>query len=32
MKEIEILVEVYEDINKVKEILSKFDYKGIKNY
>ena len=30
MKEIEVLVEVYDDINKVKESLSKFKYKGKK--
>lgn len=29
MKEIEILVEVYDDINKVKEVLSKYKYQGI---
>ena len=31
MKEIEILVEVYEDINKMKNILEKFEYVGKKN-
>ena len=30
MKEIEILVEVYEDIAKIKQVLSKYDYKGLK--
>ena len=30
MKEIEVLVEVYDDIDKVKEALNKFDYKGKK--
>ena len=30
MKEIEVLVEVYDDIGKVKEALNKFDYKGKK--
>ncbi len=29
MKEIEILVEVFDDINKAKEILKKFDHKGL---
>lgn len=30
MKEIEVLVEVYDNIDKVKDILNKFDYKGNK--
>jgi len=30
MKEIEILVEVYDDINKVKKIFDKFNYVGLK--
>lgn len=30
MKEIEILVEVYEDIEKIKEIFKKFEYVGLK--
>ena len=30
MKEIEILVEVFSPINKVREVLNKFDYKGKK--
>ena len=30
MKEIEVLVEVYEDLSKVKSVLSKFDYQGTK--
>lgn len=32
MKEIEILVEVYEDVEKIKEIFKKFQYIGLKNY
>ena len=31
MKEIEILVEVYDDINNVKEKLTKFEYIGLKH-
>ena len=31
MKEIEILVEVYDDINKVKNILKKYKYGGLKH-
>lgn len=30
MKEIEVLMEVYDNIDKVKDILNKFDYKGNK--
>lgn len=30
MKEIEVLVEVYEDLSKMKKILSKFNYQGTK--
>ena len=30
MKEIEVLVEVYDDIKKVKKALKKFEYKGNK--
>ena len=30
MKEIEILVEVYSNIEKCKEVLNKYDYKGSK--
>lgn len=30
MKEIEILVEVFDDIDKVKDVLNNFDYKGSK--
>lgn len=30
MKEIEILVEVYEDIDKIKELFKKFEYVGLK--
>jgi len=31
MKEIEVLVEVYDDILSIKNIFEKFDYKGLKN-
>ena len=31
MKEIEILVEVYDDIDKIKNILNKFEYVGLKH-
>ena len=31
MKEIEVLVEVYDSIENVKKKLEKFDYKGLKN-
>ena len=31
MKEIEILVEVYDDINRIKEILNKYEYVGLKH-
>ena len=31
MKEIEILVEVYDDIDKIKEVLKKFEYIGLKH-
>lgn len=30
MKEIEILVEVHDDINKIKEVFKKFNYEGLK--